>query len=185
MDEGTSKTYKKSYYFTFPKNRDFFLLDKSDNIKEFKTSDIKDPEYIFVIYLDIQQKVHERIYNRNLFLSDYEFIKVLTSNDDVYINFLIRKEDFNKAREIRLISMIKKRKSYFKEIFRKTQINFGTKNDYIAKEATSIPNDLKFYNRIFKLYIGNQSLTTEQNTQNQIDKNFNHSIKSLKLILFK
>ena len=94
MDEGTSKTDKKSYYFTFPKNRDFFLLDKSDNIKEFKTSDIKDPEYIFVIYLDIQQKVHERIYNRNLFLSDYEFIKVLTSNDDVYINFLIRKEDF-------------------------------------------------------------------------------------------
>ena len=175
MDEGTYKSDKKSYYFTFPKNRDFFLLDKSDNIKEFKTSDIKDPEYIFVIYLDIQKKVRERIYNRNLFLVDYEFIRVLTDNDDVYINFLIRKEDFIKAREIRLISMIKKRKSYFKEIFRKTQINFGTKNDYIAKEATSIPNDLKFYNRIFKLYIGNQSLTTEQNTQNQIDKNFNHS----------
>ena len=40
-----------------------------------------------MIYLDIQQKVHERIYNRNLFLVDYEFIRVLTDNDDVYIRF--------------------------------------------------------------------------------------------------
>ena len=175
MNEGISKSDKISYHNVFPKNRDFFLLDNSDNIKNFKTTNDKDPEYIYVIYLDIKQNIHEKIYKRNLFLNDYEFIKVSTSNPDIYLNFLIRKEDFNKAREIRLISMIKKRKSYFKEIFRKTQINFGTKNDYIAKEATSIPNDLKFYNRIFKLYIGNQSLTTEQNTQNQIDKNFNHS----------
>ena len=137
MNEGIPKLDKISYHNVFPKNRDFFLLDNSDNIKNFKTTNDKDPEYIYVIYLDIKQNIHEKIYKRNLFLNDYEFIKVSTSNPDIYLNFLIRKEDFINEREIKLLSMIKFRKSYFQEIFRKTKINFGSKANCVAAENVS------------------------------------------------
>ena len=171
MNEGIPKSDKISYHNVFPKNRDFFLLDNSDNIKNFKTTNDKDPEYIYVIYLDIKQNIHEKIYKRNLFLNDYEFIKVSTSNPDIYLNFLIRKEDFIIERENKLYTLIKLRKPYFKEISRKTNINFNSKKKILFKEVTSFSNEPKLYNRIFQLCVGNQNLQKESNTQNQIDKN--------------
>ena len=174
MNEGISKSDKISYHNVFPKNRDFFLLDNSDNIKQFETTNDKDPEYIYVIYLDIKQNIHEKIYKRNLFLNDYEFIKVSTSNPDIYLNFLIRKEDFNNERENKLYTLIKLRKPYFKEISRKTNINFRSKKKIQFKEVTSSSNEPKLYNRIFQLCVGNQNFQKESNTQNQIDKNLNN-----------
>ena len=145
-----SKTQITSYYNIFPKNRDFFLLDTEDNIKQFKTTTTKDPEYIYVIYESKKEnKIHEKIYRRKDFLSDYEFIRVNTDNSNVYINFIIPKNKFNNGREIRLLTEIKQRKCFMKEIFRKTKINFDTKDSIFFKESSSVQNELKFYNRVF------------------------------------
>jgi hypothetical protein len=84
------KTQITSYYDIFPKIRDFFFLDTEDNIKQFKNTTIKDPEYIYVIYESKKEnKIHEKIYRRKDFLSDYEFIRVNSDNPNVYINFII------------------------------------------------------------------------------------------------
>ena len=90
------KTQVISYYNMFPKNRDFFLLDTEDNIKQFKTTTTKDPEYIYVIYENKKEsKIYEYIYRRKDFLRDYEFIRVVnTDNPIVYINFIIPKNKF-------------------------------------------------------------------------------------------
>ena len=44
------------------------------------------------------------------------FLKVETNNPEVYINFLIPKKKFNIGREIRLLTEIKQRPSFMKEI---------------------------------------------------------------------
>ena len=43
------------------------------------------------------------------------------------------------------------------EIFRKTKINFDTKDSINFKESFSVQNELKFYNRVFYLYITKQN----------------------------
>ena len=153
------KTQIISYFNIFPTIRDFFFLDTEDNIKQFKTTIIKDPEYIFVIYESKkEEKTCENIYRRKDFLSDYEFIRVNTDNPNIYINFIIPKNKFNKQREIRLLTEIKQRKkSFMEEIFAKTKINFDTKDSIVFKESFSIQNELKFYNRVFYLFITKQN----------------------------
>ena len=167
----TSNTYIKHYNNEFPKVRDFFLLDYEENIKSFKTTNNKDPEYIFVLAENREKKIREKIFKRKDFLPDYDFIKVITPNQDVYINFIIPKKIFNNAREIRLLTEIKKRHSLMKEIKRKTQINLDTKNNIIFKEIFNVPLEQKFYNRMFTLNIIKQNSNQFQNYQNQINNN--------------
>ena len=94
------KTQMISYYNIFPKNRDFFLLDIEDNIKQFKTTTTTDPEYIYVTYESKKEKkTCEKICRRKDFLSDYEFIRVNSADPNVYINFIIPKNKFIKQRE--------------------------------------------------------------------------------------
>ena len=84
-----------SYYNKFPKIRDFFFLDTENNIKQFKATTTKDPEYIFVIYETKKENIiKEKIYRRIDFLSDYEFIRVNSADPNVYINFIIPKNKF-------------------------------------------------------------------------------------------
>ena len=159
MKKMNPKTQMISYYNIFPKIRDFFFLDTEDNIKQFKNTTIKDPEYIYVIYESKKEnKIHEKIYRRKDFLSDYEFIRVNKDNTNIYINFIIPKNKFIKQREIRLLTEIKQRKkSFMEEIFAKTKINFDTKDSIVFKESFSIQNELKFYNRVFYLFITKQN----------------------------
>jgi hypothetical protein len=162
------KTQITSHYNIFPKIRDFFFLDTEDNIKQFKTTTIKDPEYIYVIYESKKEnKIHEKIYRRKDFLSDYEFIRVNKNNPNIYINFII------KQREIRLFSEIKQRKCIMEEIFRKTKINFDTKDSIFFKESFSIKNELKFYNGVFYFVITKQNFV--QAPFNQRVNNNNNS----------
>jgi len=168
------QTQKINYYNIFPKIRDFFFLDTEDNIKQFKTTDINDPEYIYVIYESKKEnKIHEKIYRRKDFLSDYEFIRVNKNNPNVYINFIIPKNKFIKQREIRLFSEIKQRKCIMEEIFRKTKINFDTKDSIFFKESFSVQNELKFYNRVFYFIITKQNFV--QAPFNQRVNNNNNS----------
>ena len=159
---------KTSYLKDFPDNRDFFLLDNPDKIKKFKKTDMDDPEYIFVLSIDNKNKIHENIYKKSDFLKDYDFIRVETKDSDIYINFIIDKDKFNKGnKEARLLTEIKKMPmEFFKEIYRKTKINFNTKENIIIKEMYFVPSDKKFYNRIFILQIG-KSLSQPLNKQNQ------------------
>jgi len=151
------KTQMISYYNIFPKNRDFFLLDIEDNIKQFKTTTTKDPEYIYVAYESKKEKkTCEKICRRKDFLSDYEFIRVNSADPNVYINFIIPKNKFNNGRETRLLTEIKQRKYFMEDIFRKTKINFDTKDSIIFKESFSVQNELKFYNRVFYFIITKQ-----------------------------
>ena len=160
------KTQMISYYNIFPKIRDFFFLDTEDNIKQFKTTDINDPEYIFVIYESKkEEKTCENIYRRKDFLSDYEFIRVNTDNPNIYINFIIPKNKFIKQREARLLTEIKQRKCFMEEIFRKTKINFDTKDSIIFKESFSVQNELKFYNRVFYFIITKQNFVQGPSNQ--------------------
>ena len=182
------KTQMISYYNIFPKIRDFFFLDKEDNIKQFKTTTIKDPEYIYVIYESKKEnKIYERICRRIDFLSDYEFIRVNTDNPNVYINFIIPKNKFNNGREIRLLTEIKQRKCFMEDIFRKTKINFDTKDSIIFKESFSVQNELKFYNRVFYLYITKQNFAPvpfNQRVNNNNSFAFNNT-KYLRIIIIK
>ena len=171
MNPKTSNTYIKHYNNEFPKVRDFFLLDYEENIKSFKTTNNKDPEYIFVLAENREKKIREKIFKRKDFLPDYDFIKVITPNQDVYINFIIPKKIFNNAREIRLLTEIKKRHSLMKEIKRKTQINLDTKNNIIFKEIFNVPLEQKFYNRMFTLNIIKQNSNLLENNQNEINNN--------------
>ena len=160
------KTQMISYYNIFPKIRDFFFLDTENNIKQFKTTTAKDPEYIYVIYESKKEnKIHEKIYRRKDFLSDYEFIRVNTDNPNIYINFIIPKNKFIKQREARLLTEIKQRKCFMEDIFRKTKINFNTKDSIIFKESFSVQNELKFYNRVFNFIITNQKFVPAPSNQ--------------------
>jgi hypothetical protein len=84
-----------NYYNVFPEKREFYLLDKEENIKNFKKTDMNDPEYIYVNTENEKKEFHENIYRRKDFISDYEIVKIETKNPEVYINCLIPKVKFN------------------------------------------------------------------------------------------
>ena len=132
---------------------------------------MNDPEYIFVVSIDNKNNIHENIYKKSDFLKDYDFIRMETKDSDIYINFIIDKDKFNIGnKEARLLTEIKKKPlEFFKEIHRKTKINFNTKENIIFNEMYFVPSDKKFYNKIFILQIGG-SLSQPLNNQNH--KNF-------------
>ena len=78
------------------------------------------------------------------------------------INLII----FN-GREIRLLTEIKQRPSFIKEIYRRTTINFNTNKDIVFTEAFIIPQEQRFYNRIFMLHIYNRNINMIQPPKNQ------------------
>ena len=167
---------KKNYYNKFPKNRAFYLLDSYEKIKDFETTNFGDPEYICVISETNDKKIKEYLFKRIDFLNDFEFIKVLEKNSNVDLSFIISKTLINiGGRETRLLTEIKSRKRIMKEIERNTNINFNSNDNIFFKEAFSIPIELKFYNRIFTLYIRKQNLNIINNNQNQFINNMNHN----------
>ena len=173
-----TKTYiskPNNYYNTFPKIRDFYLLDKEEKIKDFKKTDMNDPEYIFIFTESEKKEFHEGIYKRKDFISDYDLVKIETKKSDVYLNFIVPKNRFNiGSREIRLLTEIKQRPSFIKEIYRRTTINFNTNKDIIFKEVFTIPLEQRFYNRIFFLHIYNRNRNMNQPPKNQNQyQNFN------------
>ena len=170
LNPKTSKPLMKNNLYEFPSCRDFFLLDYEENIKNFKTTNLKDPEYIYVTAENKEKKIHEKILKRIDFLKDYEIIKVLTLKKNE-INFIIPKEIFNNAREIRILTEIKKRIPLMKEIHRKTKINLDTKDNIIFKEHFSVPTSQKFYNRVFNLIIQKLGSNKHPNAQNQNNNN--------------
>ena len=184
MSSQIHKKEEKDYENIFPKSREFYLLDKEENIKNFKKTFINDPEYIFVNTENEKKEFHENIYKRKDFQKDFEFVKVQTEKSGIYINFIISKTKFStyfynyKGREFRLLTEIKMRPSIMKEIFRRTGINFNTNKDIIFKEVFTIPLEQRFYNRIFMLYISDKSLIIPPNNKKQNQNqnfNFNHN----------
>ena len=153
MNPKTYSVKKKqlNYFNVFPENRDFFFLDSVDKISGFKTTNFEDPEYITVV-TEKDKQIKENLYIRKDFLSDYEFIKVTEKVNKIDLNFIISKNKINiGGSETRLLTEIKLRPSMIKEIFRKTNVNFDTKDMTYLKELFTIPTELKFYNRIFNL----------------------------------
>ena len=180
MNPQTSKITKKNYFNEFPKNRDFFFLDSYEKIKDFKTTNFEDPDYICVISENKDKQIKENIYFRRDFLRDFEFIKVNykhheNSSDD--LKFIISKQKINiGGSSIRLLTEIKTRPLIMKEIYRKVKINFNTNNDIVFKELFSVPTEQKFFNRIFRLYIQTQSPNFNPNQiNNTINYNNNNS----------
>ena len=164
------KTYfkkQKNYYNIFPENRDFYLLDSYEKIKDFRPTNFEDPEYICVIS-ESSERIKENIYKRSDFLNDYEFIKAIEKNGNVSLNFIISKKRINiGGSETRLLTEIKSRSKIMKEIERNTKINFNTNKNVIFKESFSIPFELKFYNRIFTFYIIEPDYINNFNNLNQ------------------
>ena len=173
MKMKTSGPRPRNYYDILPENRDFYLLDKEENIKNFKKTNMDDPEYIYVITEDEKKKIHENIYKRKDFISDYDFIKIETKNPEVYFNCLIPKKKFNIAKENRLLTEIMQRPFFLKEIYRITNVNFNGKKDINFKEVFNIPTEKRFYNKIFTLYFYDRNLMKLPNNQNQITINNN------------
>ena len=139
-------------YGEFPDNRNFYFLDKFEGIKNFQHTDVKDPNYILVLYEDDKKKVHESAYRKNDFLSNYEFVKVFIQNTNKkYMNFIISKEKFIKnIRATILITELRKRVQIMKDI----KINYGINlidNVFIFYEHQEVPLEYKFYNRFFTL----------------------------------
>ena len=161
----------------FPDNRDFFFLDSDEKIKDFKTTNFEDPEYICVISENKEKQIKEGIYKRNDFLKDYEFIKVDDKESRIYINFIISKRRINiGGRETRLLTEIKSRPLLMKEIYRKTKINFNTQENIFFKELYTVPTELKFYNRIFNLLFPNNQNKKNNTVSNNFEGNFNYPI---------
>ena len=166
----------KNYYNTFPKKRDFYFLDSYENIKNFKTTNFEDPEYICVISQTKDQNIKENCYKRSEFLNDYEFIKAIEKNTNISINFIISKTRINiGGRETRLLTEIKSKPKIMKEIERNLKINLST-NNIIFKELFSVPNELKFYNRVFTLIILKQNVNNNNNISNNGFNNNNTNI---------
>ena len=162
-----------NYYNVFPEKRDFYLLDKEENIKNFKKTNMNDPEYIFVFTENEKKEFHENIYKRKDFLADYDFVKIETKKPEVYINCLIPKSKFNIAKETRLLTEIMKRPLFIEDIYRKTKINLNTKKDIAFKEVFNIPTEKRFYTKILILDIYDRNLTKPPSNQNQNgNKNF-------------
>ena len=185
MELKTSAQNPNFFYNVFPEIREFYLFDKEENIKDFKKTDMTDPEYIFIFTENEKKILHENIYKRKDFVIDYDFIKVETNNPEVYINFLIPKKKFNIGREIRLLTEIKQRPSFMKEISRKYKINLNTNKDIFFKELFNIPKEKRFYNKIFTLYFidrnvikpnNKQSQFIANNNSNNIDNNLNKNL---------
>ena len=108
MKMKTSVPRPRNYYNVFPEIREFYLFDKEENIKNFKKTDMNDPEYIYVKTENEKKEFHEDIYKRKDFISDYEIVKIETKNPEVYFNCLIPKIKFNIAKETRLLTEIYK-----------------------------------------------------------------------------
>ena len=141
-------------YGEFPDNRNFYFLDKFEGIKNFQPTNVKDPNYIYVLYEDDKKKVRESIYKRNYFLSNYEFVKAFIQNtNQKYMNFIISKEKFNKnIRATILLTELRKREEIMKDI----KINYGINlidNDIIFMEHQTVQLEDKFYDIIFTLQI--------------------------------
>ena len=84
-----------SYGEQFPDNRSFYFLGKFDEIKKIKAFNAEEQNYIFVLYVDNEKTVHEKVYNRDDFLDDYEFGKIFIQNENKkYFNFIISKKQF-------------------------------------------------------------------------------------------
>ena len=151
MKRKTSVQKPNKYYDLFPTIRDFFLFDKEENIRDFKKTDMNDPEYIYVNTENEKKEFHENIYRRKDF--NYEFIKIETKNPEVYINCLIPKTNFNNnGKETRLLTEIMKRPLFKEDIYRKTKINFNTKKNIYFKEEFNVPTEKKFYTKILILH---------------------------------
>ena len=169
---------QKNYYNIFPENRDFYLLDSYEKIKDFRATNFEDPEYICVIS-ESSERIEKNIYKRSDFLNDYEFIKAIEKNRNVSLNFIISKKHINiGGREVRLLTEIKSRSKIMKEIERNTKINFNTNKNVIFKESFSVPLELKFYNRIFTFII-EPDYNNFSNNQNMININNNNNFNNL------
>ena len=170
---------QKNYYNIFPENRDFYLLDSYEKIKDFRTTNFDDPEYICVIS-ESSERIEKNIYKRSDFLDDYEFIKAIEKNRNVSLNFIISKKLINiGGSETRLLTEIKSRSKIMKEIERNTKINFNTNKNVIFKKSFSIPVELKFYNKIFTFYIIEPVYNNFSNNQNMININNNNNYNNL------
>ena len=153
-------------YNVFPENRDFYFLDDYEKLKDFKTTNFEDPEYICVI-AENNHHIKENLYIRKDFLNDYEFIKVTEKTSNIDLNFIASKKKINiGGSDTRLLTEIKFRPLLVKEIFRRSKINFFTNDMIYLKELFTIPIELKFYNRIFNLFFHKQQ-------SNNFNYNFN------------
>ena len=162
-----------NYFNVFPKNRDFYFLDNYEKIKDFKTTNFDDPEYICVIAENKDRCIKENLYIRKDFLNDYDFIKVTEKASKIDLSFIISKKKINiGGSDTRLLAEIKFRPLLMREIYRKSKINFGTNDFIILKEIFAIPEELKFYNRIFTLYSLKQQ---NNNVNNNFNMNFNYA----------
>ena len=177
MNPKTYSIRKKhiNYYNVFPKNRDFYFLDNYEKIKDFKTTNFEDPEYICVI-ANKEGRIKENLYIRKDFLNDYDFIKVTEKTSNIDLSFIISKNRINiGGRETRLLTEIKCRPLLIKEIYTRSKINFNTNESIYFKELFTVPTELKFYNRIFTLYFRGSKLNINLNNQNQQNNNYNNN----------
>ena len=161
----------KSQNNKFPKNRDFYLLDKEDNIKYFPKTLFDDPDHICVSYVGNNNKICERSLKKRDFEYKYNLVRIEVINSDTYINFIIPKNVLNDANsEIRLLSEIKQRHSLIKEIKVKTKIDFNKRGNYL-KEISFIPIEKRFYDKIFTLYDNTKASTPIPNNKNRYSDN--------------
>ena len=166
MDSQESMS-KIRYYDEFPENRDFYFLDSYEKLKDFNPTNFEDPEYICII-----SENKEGFYKRKDFLEHYEFIKAIEKNSNIDLNFIISKIKINiGGSSTRLLTEIKSRPLLMKEIYRRSKFNFNMPNFIIFKEEFSIPNKLKFYNRVFKIFVQKANLNDFQNNQTQANNN--------------
>ena len=167
------KMKPKNYFNFFPENRDFYFLDDYEKLKDFKTTNFKDPEYICVIAVNKDRCIKENLYIRKDFLNDYEFIKVTEKTSNIDLNFISSRKKINiGGTETRLLTEIKCRPLLVKEIYKRSKINFNTNDNISLKELFTVPIELKFYNRIFTLYIQKQQ---NINVNNNFNMNFNYA----------
>ena len=165
-----------NYFNVFPENRDFYFLDDYEKIKDFKTTNFEDPEYIYVIAENKERLIKENIYIIKDFFNDYDFINVTEKTSNIDLSFIISKNKINiGGAESRLLTEIKARPILMKEIYIRSKINFNTNYMIYLKELFQIPNELKFYNRVFILSFQGSKLNINLNNQNQQNNNYNNN----------
>ena len=174
MNAKLSKINYYNNFISFSYNREFYLLDSYENLKNFNITNCEDPDYIFIISENKEKQIEKNAYKRKDFLSDYEFIKVTQNESIIDINFLISKKKFIIGdRGLRLLTEIKSRQSLINEIYKNTKINLNTHDIISFHESTLVSNESNFYNRKFTLYIKKINLNNILNNKNKIDEIIN------------
>ena len=117
--------------------KDYYLLDSFNKIKQYKIADPNDSDIIFLRYYKEQKGIIEEIYNIKNFKNSYNFIQIKTANEKPRtIGFLLPKNKLKNEMTVKVLSNEIKKSKFIKEISHSLNLDL-TKDNFNLKKSDS------------------------------------------------